>query len=61
MGRIGPILLICFATVAIVLTINGLFYATSKATMLQMIEGMEREIILNQVNGFDWNSITNWN
>ena len=48
--RLGPVLLICLATVATVLVINGLFHESGRGTIIALIDSLEQEILQIQAN-----------
>ena len=43
--RLGPVLLLCLATVATVLVINGLFHESGRGTIIALIDSLEQEIL----------------
>lgn len=48
--RLGPVLLICLATIGTVLTINGLFHEKARASLVQMMDTLEQELLQIQAS-----------
>ncbi|KAL7078309.1 hypothetical protein ACQ4LE_002692 [Meloidogyne hapla] len=44
-NRIGPILLFCLITIATVLIINTIYHESANGTLIELIEGIQKEII----------------